>query len=309
MPLMWQGQHQTQPRGPRPLHPSQQAQQAPQPQPQTAYVQPYPAQDNSSASYYPNRRRWCLRLNKLKLQPSSGPRSRAPFAARPISDLYSNTTSTTDTPQTQSVLQQQHQTQAQMSHSPVETHASVQSQTQVQKQQTLTGPPFVIDSTATYQDQNAQAWTQYYAQGGDRSGWYGALHLRSWHQRTRALRPLRWYNWRQKDNVNNNSKSHRPRLSRQAPRALYLVISLQCNDMSGYTGPRAPELVANSYGQSSSSTNGEAVSAETGGPDMGACAPWETTAATTTLPGQFEQTRVAWASPCRRLIMGVRRSR
>ena len=165
---MWQGQHQTQPRGPRPQiqHPSQQAQQAPQPQPQTAYVQPYPAQDNSSASYYPNRRRWCLRLNKLKLQPSSGPRSRAPFAARPISDLYSNTTSTTDTPQTQSVLQQQHQTQAQMSHSPVETHASVQSQTQVQKQQTLTGPPFVIDSTATYQDQNAQAWTQYYAQWG-----------------------------------------------------------------------------------------------------------------------------------------------
>ena len=69
-------------------------------------------------------------------------------------------------PQTQSVLQQQHQTQAQMSHSPVETHASVQSQTQVQKQQTLTGPPFVIDSTATYQDQNAQAWTQYYAQWG-----------------------------------------------------------------------------------------------------------------------------------------------
>lgn len=31
----------------------------------------------------------------------------------------------------------------------------------------MTGPPFVYDPSATYPDQNVQAWAQYYAQGGD----------------------------------------------------------------------------------------------------------------------------------------------
>jgi hypothetical protein len=31
----------------------------------------------------------------------------------------------------------------------------------------MTGPPFVFDPTATYSDQNVQAWAQYYAQGGE----------------------------------------------------------------------------------------------------------------------------------------------
>jgi signal transducing adaptor molecule len=31
----------------------------------------------------------------------------------------------------------------------------------------MTGPPFVFDPTATYPDQNVQAWAQYYAQGGE----------------------------------------------------------------------------------------------------------------------------------------------
>jgi hypothetical protein len=30
----------------------------------------------------------------------------------------------------------------------------------------MTGPPFVYDPTATYPDQNVQAWANYYAQGG-----------------------------------------------------------------------------------------------------------------------------------------------
>ena len=188
-----------------------------------------------------------------------------------------------------------------MSHSPVETHASVQSQTQVQKQQTLTGPPFVIDSTATYQDQNAQAWTQYYAQGGtDPAGTEHFISVPGINGRTLSAHCGGTIGGRRTTSTTTASHIGRVFLVRLRERFTWTY---------RYTGPRAPELVANSYGQSSSSTNGEAVSAETGGPDMEARAPWETTAATMTLPGQFEQTRVAWASPCRRLIMGVRRSR
>ena len=67
-----------------------------------------------------------------------------------------------------------------------------------------------------------------------------------------------------------------------------------------FTRPPPPEFVISPYMLTSSISNGEAarpVSAEVGGPGMGAHAPWETTAATTTLPEQFEQMCVTWADP------------
>jgi hypothetical protein len=63
-----------------------------------------------------------------------------------------------------------------------------------------------------------------------------------------------------------------------------------------FTRPPPPEAVISPFMLTSSVTNGEAarpVNDEVGGPGMGARAPWETTAATTTtLPEQFEQMRV-----------------
>ncbi|KAI0255694.1 hypothetical protein BJV78DRAFT_1273273 [Lactifluus subvellereus] len=76
-------------------------------------------------------------------------------------------------PQAQVAVQQQPQpqpqpqTETQHPSTQADPQAQVQPQPQqAQNQQTMTGPPFVFDPTATYPDQNVQAWAQYYAQGG-----------------------------------------------------------------------------------------------------------------------------------------------
>ena len=182
------GQLQTQPQ-PQVQPPSPHAQQAPQPQPQTAYAPPYPAQDNPRAAYYPQAQPQQAEATPLpeQTQTPGQPQNQQQPQVQLQSQLQSQHTQqqsqvqsqpqlrpvqtqiyiqTQPQAQIQSVPQQQHQAQAQASHSPVGTHASVQPQSQVQKQQTLTDPPFVFDPTASYPDQNVQAWAQYYAEGG-----------------------------------------------------------------------------------------------------------------------------------------------
>ena len=80
-------------------------------------------------------------------------------------------------PQQQQPQQPQQQIQ-QQPHSPVRTHtqgsqpepqspgSQQQSQLQGGPKLITQGPPYIFDPTATYPDPNAQAWAQYYAQGG-----------------------------------------------------------------------------------------------------------------------------------------------
>ena len=80
--------------------------------------------------------------------------------------------------QIQGQPQPQQQQPQQQPHSPVRTHtqgsqpepqspgSQQQSQLQGGPKLITQGPPYIFDPTATYPDPNAQAWAQYYAQGG-----------------------------------------------------------------------------------------------------------------------------------------------
>lgn len=69
-------------------------------------------------------------------------------------------------PQQQSHLQQQPQTQQPAEYLPAVHAQQPQPQPQPQQQPQNAGPPYVFDPNAIYPDPNAQAWAQYYAQGG-----------------------------------------------------------------------------------------------------------------------------------------------
>ena len=162
-------QLQTQPR-PQVQHPSQHVQQAPQPQPQTAYVKPYPAQDNSRASKNPKAQPQLEKAGAPRRPKRTKIPSRPQIQSQPHSRPAQSQSLIQTQPrtQTQKVVQQQSQAQAQISHSSVETHALAQPppRTQVQKQQTSAGPPIVLNKTTTYQDTSGQVWAECYNEDG-----------------------------------------------------------------------------------------------------------------------------------------------
>jgi hypothetical protein len=285
------GQLQTQPRGPRPQiqHPSQHAQQAPQPQPQTAYVQPYAHwQVNPRASCYPQAQpkqvegppqpeqtqtpsqHHIWQPPQVQSQPHFRPAHYQPFIQ------------TQPRVQKQSVVQQQ-QARAQMSHSPVEMHASVQPQPHVQKQ-TLTGPAFVFDQTATYPHVNTQAWARSYAPGQAGTD-PGITDARS--PPTAALQ----------------LGAGRRQQQQPSSATSFSESGASASALPGHVFAQSRQ--PNPFGPSSSITNGLGrtaipASAGPGGPDVGARTPCEKTTATmtTTLPGQFVSfRRNAWARP------------
>ncbi|KAI9464810.1 hypothetical protein F5148DRAFT_1209321 [Russula earlei] len=270
-----------------------QAQQAPQSQPQTAYVQPYPAQDSSRASYYPQSQ---LQQAEAPLQTQSSGQPPAlqqpPVQSQPQLHQTPSQLSVQSLPETQSgVPQQQPQVHTQTPHQPAETHGDVQSQPQphpqsqpqqqqAQQQRTLAGPPFVYDPTLTYPDQNVQAWAQYYAQGGTDPT--GSVYFISVPGIT--------------DGPQREQEQQQQQQQQQQQPAAFSATAF-----SGAGPGSSPEFIAhaqrqsslpNPYGPSSPTVESAAgpASAGPGGPTgVGARAPWETTSS---LSGQFAQMRV-----------------
>jgi signal transducing adaptor molecule len=266
--------------------PSQQAQQAPQPHPQTAYVQPYPAQDNSRAPYYPQQAEGQPQPEQAQ-SPGQPPQAQQPPQVQLQSHPQSQPTQQQPQvsiqmqpqAQAQSVMQQQHQAPAQTGQSPVEAHA----QPEPQKRQSLAGPPFMYDPTATYPDQNVQAWAQYYAQGGTDPT--GSVYFISVPGVTDARSPPTAAPQQGAEGQQQQQQQQQAMPFSGTPSsALPVHIVTQ--------GLQRQNSLPNPYGPGSttSETVGPA-SNPPGGPDMGGRPPWETAAATT-MPGQFAQMRV-----------------
>ncbi|KAI0046549.1 hypothetical protein FA95DRAFT_1606836 [Auriscalpium vulgare] len=113
----------------------------PQQQPQTAYTQPYPVQQNNRTSYFPAQ--------------ASQPELHASVPPEVIGQMQ---------PQVQAAAQQPQQPQQQQQVQPQpqpQAHAQQQPAAQLPA-----GPPYPFDPALTYPDPNVQAWAQYYAQGG-----------------------------------------------------------------------------------------------------------------------------------------------
>ena len=302
---------------PRPqVHPSsQQAQQAPQLQPQTAYSQPYLGQDNPGA-FYPQARPQQAEAPRqpeqtqtpsqpqTQQQPAQLQSQQQPQHSPQQHQVQSQVPAQTQPQpqvQTQNVVQQQHPGQAQASHSPVEAHASVQPQPQAgaqkqqQQQQTMT-TPFVFDPNTTYPDQNVQAWAQYYAQGGtDPTGSVyfisvpGITDAPSSPTTGTAVQPGTVEGQQQREQATLVARSFSVSGPGSAPgTAIPGHIITQ--------GLQRQNSLPNPYGPVSP-TKGEMVGSVSArpGPGMAARAPWDvpaTPAETTTLPGQFAQMRV-----------------
>lgn len=179
-------QLQTQPQPQR--RPSfQQVQQTQQPQLQTSYVQPYPPQNNSRASFS---LQTPLQQAEAPLEPEQTPSLGQPQNQQPHQDpmqwhpllqhaqqhtLVQSQSQLQHThaqalfyaqPQTLSVAQQQPRSRTQslysFTHTPSHAQPQPQLQANAQTQQALTSPPFVFNPTATYPRQNVQVWAQFY---------------------------------------------------------------------------------------------------------------------------------------------------
>ncbi|KAI9464473.1 hypothetical protein BJY52DRAFT_1249298 [Lactarius psammicola] len=267
--------------------PSQPVQQAPHLQPQAAYVQPYPAQDNQNTSYYqqqPSQQTEPLSQPALgptqtqsagqlqgQQQPQVQLQPQLHAQSQPQLHHAQSQVSIQVQPQTQSVVPQQQpqpqpQTQTQPQTQPPETQAHPHVQEQAQ-QQTMTGPPFVFDPNATYPDQNVQAWAQYYAQGGTDPT--GSVYFISVPGITDA---------------------------RSSPTAVHAQPHGQVEEQQQQQ-PSSPEARTGHHQRQNSLPNpygsnvtelGENVSPASAGaaPSPGGNAPWQT------LPGQFAQMRV-----------------
>lgn len=135
----------------------------------------------------------------------------------------------------------------------------------------MTGPPFVFDPTATYPDQNVQAWAQYYAQGGTDPT--GSVYFISVPGITDAqLSPTAAQQPQPQGQVEEQQQQQQPVLDTSSSPEAHI---------------QRQSSLPNPYG-SNVTELGETVGPASAGaaPGAGGHAPWQT------LPGQFAQMRV-----------------
>ena len=147
----------------------------------------------------------------------------------------------------------------------------------------MTGPPFVYDPSATYPDQNVQAWAQYYAQGGvDPTGSVyfisvpGITDAHASPAAAAAVQPTEGQHQQQQQA--GSVSGAQPAVVTQA---------VHPRRQNSLPNPYEPSSPSSASAENAGGHGGASAGPE--GPHAGARAPWQ---AATTLSGQFAQMRV-----------------
>jgi signal transducing adaptor molecule len=166
----------------------------------------------------------------------------------------------------------------------------------------MTGPPFVFDPSATYPDQNVQAWAQYYAQGGTDPT--GSVYFISVPGITDAPSPqsgaAHLAEGQQQQPHHQHQQPQQQQQQQYQQAAMASATSLSGSESAPSPGGmintqghhQRQNSLPNPYGPLSATASEEhgPASAGPGGSGVSAHAPWQAT-----LPGQFAQMRVGEA--------------